>query len=67
MSILVNKDDNPCASWLTILFTLIKLYVHIEDVAIVACSYVMCIREVMSIVLNEDDNPLLVDNFLNIS
>ena len=24
MSILVNKDDNPRASWLTILFTLIK-------------------------------------------
>ena len=54
----MNKDDNPRASWLTILFTLIKLYVHIEDVAIVTCSYVMCIREVMSIVLNEDDNPL---------
>lgn len=62
----MNKDDNPCASWLTILFTLIKLYVHIEDVAVVVtCSYVMCIREVMSIVLNEDDNPLLIDNFLN--
>lgn len=40
MCILANKEDNPCVSWLTILFTLIKLYVHIEDVAIVMCSYV---------------------------
>jgi len=40
MCILANKEDNPRASWLAILFTLIKLYVHIEDVAIVTCSNV---------------------------